>query len=181
MENGLWKPVYGYEGYYEINEKGIIKGVERVIHFKNLCRKINAKILSSRINNCGYLEVRLSKDGRTKTRPVHVLLAEVFIPNPDNKPEVNHINGNKIDNRIENLEWVTHSENMLHAYALGLCPTIDKEKPVVDVCEGRVFPSVRKAAEYYTIPYSTVKGYLNGNRNNPTCLRYLVQNAAWPI
>lgn len=67
-----------------------------------------------------YLKVDLYKNGKSTTRHVNRLVAEAYIPNPDNKPDVNHRNGNKFDNRVENLEWVTKSENMLHAYQTGL-------------------------------------------------------------
>ncbi len=69
-------------------------------------------IIKTRINNDGYVDVRLSKDGKEKTTFLQILLAKAFIPNLENKPEVNHINGIKTDNRLENLEWVTHSENI---------------------------------------------------------------------
>lgn len=68
----------------------------------------------------GYLKVNLYKDGIGSSKRIHRLVAEAFIPNPDNKPDVNHRNGNKHDNSIENLEWVTKSENMIHAYRTGL-------------------------------------------------------------
>lgn len=67
-----------------------------------------------------YLRVVFTIGGKRQPRLVHRLVAETFIPNPENKPEVNHINGDKTDNRVENLEWVTHSENMRHAFNTGL-------------------------------------------------------------
>lgn len=68
----------------------------------------------------GYLRVTLYVEGKRKKLLVHVLVAESFIPNPDNKPYINHINGNKLDNSVGNLEWVTHAENMSHAFSTGL-------------------------------------------------------------
>lgn len=79
----------------------------------------SGKILSDRIS-CGYKHVLLYKRGITKDFRVHRLVAKAFIPNPDELPEVNHIDGNKINNTVENLEWCTPSQNQLHAYRIGL-------------------------------------------------------------
>lgn len=68
----------------------------------------------------GYLQVLLYEEGKPHPKKVHRLVAEAFIPNLDNKPQVNHINGDKTDNRVKNLEWCTNSENQLHAYKNGL-------------------------------------------------------------
>jgi len=114
----------------------------------------------------------ISDQGRVFTKPVHRLLAEAFIPNPSHLPYVNHRNGDKLDNSLGNLEWVTHSQNIRHAYNLGLLQTVSTRKLVFDKCTGRKFQSARQAADYYQIPYSTCKNYLNGNRLNRTCLEY---------
>ncbi len=118
---GMWKPVKGFQNLYEISSDGFVRGKARVVKTcKNVSRKVKSKILKSRLNNCGYEEVRLSKNGKTKTKFIHRLIAENFIDNPDNKKEVNHKNGIKTDNSIENLEWATHQENMKHASITGL-------------------------------------------------------------
>lgn len=92
---------------YQIDETGIIIGVL-------------GSILKSAPSHRGYLHVTLYKDGKAFTRNVHRLVAETFIPNPLNLSEVNHKNGNKTDNRVENLEWCSHSENIRHALTTGL-------------------------------------------------------------
>jgi hypothetical protein len=97
---------------YCINNLGEIKNLVTGNKIKNV------------LNN-GYYRVNLSYKGEKVTKYVHILLAQTFIPNPENKPEVNHINGLKHDNRLCNLEWVTVQENVIHAYANGL---ISKEK-----------------------------------------------------
>jgi hypothetical protein len=86
----------------------------------------NDIILKQHLNDRGYVNAYLSKEGKVKTLRVHRLVAEHFIPNPDNKPEVNHKDGDKTNNHVDNLEWVTRRENRQHAWNLGL----DKNVPV---------------------------------------------------
>ena len=167
----VWYPIYGYEGYYEISINGKVRSLERIIKLKKGTRKLPAKIIKPRINNCGYKEVRLSKYGIINTRFVHVLLGEVFIPNPYKKPEINHLNGLKTDNRIDNLEWCTHAENMQHAYANKLIKHVTKK--IIDNCTGAEFESTKEAAKVYNIKLNTLRCYLNGGiKTNPTCLKY---------
>jgi hypothetical protein len=117
----MWREIRGYQYYYEINEQGEVRSRDRFIHIgEGKFRFYKGRMMKIRINNRGYREVRLSISGRTRTHFLHRLLAEIFIPNPDNKPYVNHKNGCKTDNSIKNLEWVTHSENVRHAYMNAL-------------------------------------------------------------
>lgn len=107
------KNVMGYEGLYLIDSLGNIVSCPR----QQGSRFVNQyKILGTKINRFGYKEVALSKDGKTKTVLLHRLIAIHFVDNPTNLPCVNHINGIKTDNRIENLEWCTQSQNTKHAY-----------------------------------------------------------------
>jgi hypothetical protein len=115
-----WKPVVGYEGYYGISDTGEVRSIKRKVPTANGLRTIANRKMGTRVNNCGYTDIRLSSAGKTKTTFLHILLAKAFIPNPENKPEVNHKDGNKANNALSNLEWVTHSENMFHANKIGL-------------------------------------------------------------
>lgn len=111
------KDVIGYEGLYLIDNLGNVISMPK----KQGSRFVNQySILSTKINRIGYVEVALCKNGKLKTMLLHRLIAIHFIENPNNYPCVNHKNGIKTDNRIENLEWCSHSHNTKHAYENNL-------------------------------------------------------------
>lgn len=113
MKYEIWKPVIGYEGFYEVSNLGRLRSVDKYIKGKgNSIRLKKGKILKSQITKIGYLLVVLTKDKKIKGQYVHRLVAEAFIPNPTNLPCVNHKNECKTDNRIENLEWCTYGYNI---------------------------------------------------------------------
>ena len=117
----IWKDIIGYEGYYQVSNQGRIKGLKRKVLAKNnSTRIISEKIFNPSINGHGYLFFLLRKSQYYRVGSVHRLVAEHFIPNPENKEQVNHINGIKTDNRVENLEWCTRSENAIHSFKIGL-------------------------------------------------------------
>lgn len=108
----IWKDIKGFDGYYQISSNARVKSVERVIVYKSGKKKrINERIMSCCKNNTGYILVQLFKDGVAKNVFVHQLMADAFIPNPHNKPCIDHINTDKTDNRIKNLRWCTYKEN----------------------------------------------------------------------
>lgn len=113
----MWKPVKGYEGFYEVSNTGKVRSLDRV---DKLGRFKKGKELSSCDNGNGYQVVNLKVNGTQKMMTVHKLVAQAFIENPNNLPEVNHKDGDKSNNRVGNLEWCTHSENAKHAHATGL-------------------------------------------------------------
>lgn len=109
----IWKDIEGYEGLYQVSNLGRTKSLKRKFVKEE-------KILTYTKNKKGYLQVSLTKNGKTKTERVNRLVAKTFIPNPKNLPQVNHIDGNKLDNSIENLEWCDCKYNINEAWKIGL-------------------------------------------------------------
>jgi hypothetical protein len=115
-----WLSVIGYEGLYLVSNFGRVYSEPRTEYVKSKrtgghYRYRNAKYVKFTASNMGYFQVGLCKDGLTKRKTVHRLVAEAFIPNPDNLPEVNHIDGDKKNNHYTNLEWSTRTKNALHS------------------------------------------------------------------
>lgn len=105
-----WKPIPGYEGYYQVSNEGRVKTLSRY-NLKN--QLLPERILKAPLDR-GYPRVLFYKNKKRKHFSVHRLVAQAFIPNPEKKPQVNHINEDKTDNRVENLEWATSKENNNH-------------------------------------------------------------------
>lgn len=120
-----WKPILGYDGLYSVSNRGAVRSENRVVKSKNgVYKKLFGRELVLRKNRTGYNMVFLSKGGAPKIHQVHRLVAQAFIPNPENKPCVNHKNGVRTDNRVENIEWCTFSENNKYSFAvLGRKPS----------------------------------------------------------
>lgn len=124
----IWKDIIGYEGYYQISNLSRIKSLPRISRNNKGAVLIKEKILRPSKNSQGYYGLKLKSNCVVKYFKVHRLIAIHFIPNNENKPFINHINGIKHDNRIENLEWCTRSENCQHAHDIGLQPTRKGDK-----------------------------------------------------
>lgn len=112
----LWKDIVGYEGIYQISNLGNVRSLNRVVIRGKVKQKRKGKVLSNYKIGKGYYAVRLCK----KMYPIHRLVALHFLKNKDNKPCVNHIDGNKLNNSASNLEWCTLKENTEHAYKNNL-------------------------------------------------------------
>lgn len=107
-----WKDIEGYEGLYQVSNEGRVKSLDRYVdNFWGTKQFVRGRILKETTDKDGYLMVYLCKDGKPKGRKVHRLVAEAFIPNTENKPQIDHINTVRDDNRVENLRWVSCKEN----------------------------------------------------------------------
>lgn len=118
MENEIWKDIPDYDGKYQISNYGRVKRLKRNVFVRVLGKTVEIstpKILKLNLVKSGYLYITITANNTKRTLKIHRLVAEVFIPNPNDLPEVNHIDGNKENNCVDNLEWCTHKENIQHA------------------------------------------------------------------
>lgn len=120
----IWRKIEGFESY-EVSNMGRVRSLDRVSCSGH---KLTGKVLIPTQNQYGYLIVSLYKNGTRYIKRVHRLVSVAFIPNPEGKPQVNHIDGDKTNNRIENLEWCTNSENQIHAYKMGLNKVTEEQR-----------------------------------------------------
>lgn len=162
-----WKDISGYEGYYQVSTFGRIRAMGHKYQRKGVY------ILALHENNgYGYLLADLHKDNKYKSVAVHRLVAETFIPNPEKLSEVNHIDGNKQNNNVDNLEWVSRSQNCWHR-----CNILGKRtKRIKDITNGLIFPSQKSAALYYGVSEhlieSLVKKRIKSNRKRKQPVSY---------
>lgn len=160
----IWKDVKDYEGLYQVSNLGNIKSLDRVVKLvsKNqfnsftTLKAIKGKEISKVVNSKGYYQIALYKNGKMKNKLLHRLVLEAFIPNIENKPTVNHIDGNKLNDRLDNLEWATNKEQISHAINnLGFKSVISdkcRQKQIelhqrkVRRSDGSIFNSIKEAS-----------------------------------
>lgn len=163
----LWKDVVGYEGLYMVSSNGrvICVGSDRA---KRATVSANGSLIMSSKENKGYLSVTFTKNNKRTQIQLHRVIAQAFIPNPHNKPQVNHINGVKSDNSIENLEWVTPSENVKHSFKV-LGRTIHNKnqtgiygKAVICIETGIEYVNINEAAKHNNVSASCISNAIKG-------------------
>jgi hypothetical protein len=168
----IWKDIVGYEGLYQVSDLGRVRSLDRIIKGNKGSEYLKkGKILKQTFNLKKYSQVNLSKYGVDYHKRVHRLVAETFIPNPEMKPQVNHIDGNKNNNHVINLEWNTESENVIHAYRLGLnvrSKFAGKERrPVYQLKDGKIinrFETITEAEVKTHTPRQNIRQVIKGKR-----------------
>lgn len=188
IENEIWVDIQGYEGLYQISDIGRVKSLNRIVprkRNKSGETSIKEKILKP-IRTGQYHHISLSKNGILSPTLIHRLVGMHHIPNPENKPYVNHIAKNEdgtintYDNRVMSLEWATAKENSRHAWDNGLCENIREatkrtapernSRKVKNLDTDEVYSSVKEAANNFLIKPRTLSSMLNGNIPNKTPL-----------
>lgn len=165
-----WKDIKGYEGLYQISSLGRVKRLGRYRNTKHGgVAWLKEKIMKPKITIHGYYEISLMKNGKHKSHTVHRLVAGAFIPNPENKPCIDHINTNRLDNKIENLRWCTHSENSNNPISIrNHQNNLNKSKCVLAIKNGEIimcFPSANEAGRNDYQP-SCITECARGNRQH---------------
>jgi hypothetical protein len=173
----VWKNIANYDEMYEVSCDGEIRSKNRFTKsISGRKRFVIGRVIKTKKNRDGYLFVTLSKNGQVQNLYVHRIVAETYISNPDNKPQVNHIDGDKKNNSVDNLEWVSVSENTKHAYKNGLSGNIGAThcfaKKLIDNCTGKEYGCIKEAANDLGINYTTLRNMLCGSNKNKTCLEY---------
>jgi hypothetical protein len=161
----IWKDVKGYEGAYQVSNLGRVKSF----------KLNNERILKYGTNPGGYPYVNLCLKGKVKSKSVHRLVAETFIDNPENKPQVNHKSGIKNDNRVINLEWNTKSENEKHAFRIGLKCLKGENHNQSKLTE----LDVLKIRELYKDKKNTYKNVGEMFNVSGSCIQHIVTKRSW--
>ena len=188
MKEEIWKPVPGYEGLYEASTYGRIRSIERFVYHRRCKRfqKRKSVILKPSISSRGYYTIVFGINGTRKAYAVHRIIAETFLPNPNNLPVVNHKDENKANNAVSNLEWCTQKYNINYGSGLkrrALAQSISKkgkhysprtefkkgnvlqchQHPVLCIEKGILYRSMKEACQACSVSRSTIlKSYKTG-------------------
>lgn len=177
----------GFEGYYQISNFGRVRSVDRTIISKDGRRRFyQGKLLTLKSDKDGYKYVILKNKGKSKTLKVHRLVGEYFVPNPDNKPFINHLDESKDNNIFTNLEWVTPKENTNYGTAIDRAThnrnyddisrkqlnDVNKSKPIVVYKKIAIYPSVAEAGRQLGLSESSIRRCCHGEQSNVNVMGY---------
>lgn len=206
MKDEIWKDCKHYEGLYQVSNYGRVKSLERDVVGKNgMIIHVKEKYMIQRDNGHGYLFVNLWKYNKGRHEYVHRLVAMAFIPNPENKPTVNHKDEDKQNNHVDNLEWMTYEENNNYGthnergtetrrkngvFNEARKRWIEKNPAKVNPktrgknsvarkvsCNGIIFDCIKDCAEYFKVSYGTLRGYLCDEKRKPQ--RFIDMNLSY--
>jgi len=172
----IWKDINGYNGIYSVSNNGRIRANASVrMCGRHKTAKKKEKILKPK-NHIRYFGATLCKDGGKKQVLIHRIVATAFLPNPLNLPQVNHINSDSLDNRVENLEWCTALENQRHSISKGRKKSGGEHgqaKILLDLKTGVFYECIKDAAFAYGVSRTHITNMLTGHRVNRTNLIYV--------
>ena len=169
----IWASAFRYEGFYEVSNLGRIRNIPRKVKFGKRYRTTKQIILSGKKHKNGYIVYNLTNNDGEKMIYGHRLVAMTFITNTENKEHVNHINFDKTDNSVKNLEWATCKENINHTLKNNRISFEHCSKMVLDINNGIFYDSLYKASKYSNLKYSTLCAMLNGRNKNKSSLKYV--------
>lgn len=178
----LWKDIKGYEGMYQVSNEGRVKSLDRKVKQRGGgTQNKKGQLIVESMNHKGYKLTGITKENKNRTFATHRLVAEHFIENNNEKLQVNHIDGNKTNNHVDNLEWVTASENMRHAFDTGLKSVCKEHLKMITKKANKInqkkvdqltkdgeyiksFDSIMEASEHVNINYRGISDCVNGNQ-----------------
>lgn len=167
----IWKPIPGYENTYEVSNLSNIRSIDRRVPLGSRSKFVKGQPIKPTLHHSGYMIFSLAKNGRAITTSVHRIVAQLFVDNPHDLPEVNHIRPPKTNNRADNLEWVTQAQNLQHAVETGLInrkgdKNIKAKLKESDVVQINWFymdgMSSKEISEKYSVHQSSIVKILNG-------------------
>ncbi|MDD3172463.1 MAG: NUMOD4 domain-containing protein [Herbinix sp.] len=175
MSQEMWKDIEGFTGY-QVSNLGNVRSLDRVLTLKNhkgtWTQEFKGTLMKQQTDKYGYKRIDFKIDGKHYNLKVHRLVAMAFLPNPENKLTVNHKNGDKCSNSVDNLEWATQSEQNYHAYKTGLRKQHKQSKPVLQVDKQTEeviaeYPSIAEAERQMNVSSGSIADCLNGRQK--TC------------
>lgn len=175
----IWRSIKGYEGLYEVSNLGRVKSLKRRVATTSRNGKIFSIVINEKIlkpgYNRNYYQVHLCKSGKYPLYEVARLVATAFILNNQNKPQVNHIDGDKLNNKANNLEWCTISENRLHAYKTGLQCAMGEKNGQAKLKESDV-REIRSLFEFRKVTSIILAKKYNVS---PSCIKAIIRRDRW--
>lgn len=190
MPGEIWKDIPGWEGFYQASTMGRIKSTS---HLSCSGKLLKNRILRQNVYGRGYLNARLYRNGKSHSFPVARLVAFTFIPNPENKPTVDHINNIKFDNRVENLRWATYHENMSNPISVQRRKEMMrgvnfwercKREPMRGTDNPKATPIVginpeTKEVRYYSYMYECAKDGFTPSNVSKVCRKIIKHSGGW--